>query len=998
LQTRYIHTILILVTCLCAATAQQYNFLNYDLQAGLPNTNILDIYQDNNSYLWIATDAGGLCAFDGANFEIINTKGGLASNVVYDVMEDEQDQLWVGTQNGISLIKDQKVEGNFFEENIIHKIYQKSTEELWLGTEKGLYVFDKNTKKATKLRANPKLNIAKINDLLQIGTKLWIASSKGLFALRGTDASLIDVGEGEINSLALDKNNKLWTAQKGVGVVCLNPTSKKIINQYTESNVRNAQTISIDKNEVWVGTQNKGLQLLNPKTNSWQSVSQSQGLANNNVQVITKDAWGNHWIGMRGGGLDKYLGQYFIHYNSNTGLNGNQIYAITQDRNGKVWVSVDDKGVSTIDFTGIQTDVDEQYIDSKCNHIMEDSQGRLWFSTAGGGLVMKDSLEYWVFNELDGLPSSWIVTTVQDDSGDIWVGTYADGIGRIVSADSMGIRVEVFDTSSGLATPFITVMQKDDFGRIWYGTKQGGLGYIEDQVLFNIDDSSLPKGEISCLVFDEQNQLWISVVGKGIYYTDVEKSAEKFQKLITDKSIANTNIEQLIFDLEGNLWIGTSLGLDKVVLEQGEENALIHFGLNEGFIGVRTSRNAAMLDRDGHLWFGTRNGLSMHTPGNTQIKATPPKIHFTDVSLMYESLPKTQYGHYLIQGDSLAPNSVFKHNENNVGFDYVAVNLDYPYNLTYSWRLDGLEDSWSPLNKSQSVPFTNLNPGKYRFQVKAVNQVGLSSNVISSSFEIKPALWQSLWFQILAVLILALIAYLFLQHRVNQVRKREKAKRVQLEMQNELLSLEQKALQLQMNPHFIFNALNSIQSVVVTQKTDIARDQIQNFAGLMRGILTNSKKQSITLQEEFNTIDKYLKVEQFCQTKPFDYEIHLPEGYDPDEIVIPPMMIQPFVENAVFHGVSHLEQKGLIQVIFKIENDLLSCTILDNGVGRKKSAQMSEKKAGHQSVAIEVTQKRLESMKGKKNYKAFNIDDVVNESGEVRGTKVTLKLPLELTF
>jgi len=104
------------------------------------------------------------------------------------------------------------------------------------------------------------------------------------------------------------------------------------------------------------------------------------------------------------------------------------------------------------------------------------------------------------------------------------------------------------------------------------------------------------------------------------------------------------------------------------------------------------------------------------------------------------------------------------------------------------------------------------------------------------------------------------------------------------------------------------------------------------------------------------------------------------------------------VENAVFHGVSHLEQKGLIQVIFIIENDLLSCTILDNGVGRKKSAQMSVKKAGHQSVAIEVTQKRLESMRGKKNYKAFNIDDVVNEAGEVRGTKVTLKLPLELTF
>jgi ligand-binding sensor domain-containing protein len=983
-------------------SGQQYNFINYDLQAGLPNTNIVEIYQDNNSYLWIATEGGGICVFDGASFEIINTKGALASNVVHDIMEDDQELLWVGTQNGISLIQNQKVQASYFEKNVVHKIYPISETELCLGTEKGLYVFDKNTKKATKLRAHPKLNIAQINDIIQIGNKLWVASNKGLFVLIGNVARLMDVDSGllqnEVHNLALDNTNKLWIAQRGSGVVCINPTSKRIINQYTEPNVQTAQVISIHEDEVWIGTEKRGLQLLNKKTNTWQSVSQSQGLASNNVQVIAKDASENHWIGTRGGGLDKFLGQYFIHYNSDTGLNGNQIYAVLQDSAGKVWVSVDDKGVSTIDSTGIQTDVDEQYINSKCNQIMEDDQGRLWFSTAGGGLVMKDSLEHWVFNELDGLPSSWIMTTVQDEAGDIWVGTYADGIGRIVSADDMGIKVELLGTSSGLADPYITVMQKDKFGRIWYGTKQGGLGYIEEQTIYNIDEPSLPKGEISCLVFDEQNQLWVSVMGKGVYYTDVEKSANKFQKLNPDKIIASNNIEQLIFDREGHLWVGTSLGLDKVVLEQEGKPTLIHFGLNEGFIGVRATRNAAMLDKDGHLWFGTRNGLSKHTPGNTQLKAAPPKIHFTDVSLMYESLPQTPYAHYLANGDSLAPTSIFKHNENNVGFEFTAVNLDYPKNLTYTWKLDGFVDTWSPPTKTQSANFTNLNPGKYRFHVKAVNQVGLSSDIISSSFEITPALWQSLWFQISALLILSLVAYLFFQHRVNQVRKREKAKRVQLEMQNELLSLEQKALQLQMNPHFIFNALNSIQSVVVTQKTDIARDQIQNFAGLMRGILTNSKKQSITLQEEFNTIDKYLKLEQFCQTKAFDYKIELPDGYDPDEIEIPPMMIQPFVENAVFHGVSHLEKEGVIQVIFKIENDLLSCTILDNGVGRKRSAQMSAKKAGHQSVAIEVTQKRLESMKGTKNYRAFQIGDVVNESGGVAGTKVTLKLPLVLTF
>jgi len=342
---------------------------------------------------------------------------------------------------------------------------------------------------------------------------------------------------------------------------------------------------------------------------------------------------------------------------------------------------------------------------------------------------------------------------------------------------------------------------------------------------------------------------------------------------------------------------------------------------------------------------------------------------------------------------------VFKHSHNNIGFGFRAVNLDYPTGMSYVWKLAGLDEDWSPASKSESVNFTNLSPGKYRFMAKALNKAGLESESISTPFEIKPAIWQLRWFQVAVLALLGLLAFLFFRYQIKKVKKKEAARRAQLELENELLNLEQKALQLQMNPHFIFNALNSIQSVVVNQKTDVARDQIQNFAGLMRGILSNSKKANITLQEEFSTIDKYLKLEQFCQAKPFDFEIHLPEGYDPDEVEIPPMMIQPFVENAVFHGVSHLNEKGLINVVFEIEQERLSCIIEDNGVGRKKAAEVNKaRKAGHQSTAIAVTKQRLESLRQNKNYTAFQIEDVLNSNGEVNGTKVTLRMPLQLTF
>jgi len=998
--------VVVFILCFCnfCGNAQQYNFIKYSTQEGLPNSKVSHILQDSKAYLWVATQGGGLGKFDGEKFKSLSTKDGLPSNFINTIFEDTNRTLWFGTQKGLSNYKHEKIWGSYFEDRTINSIAAKNDTVLYLGTDKGLYLFNINSTEAEKYRVDSKLNITSVNAILQIGQELWVATTKGLFIIKAETLTIIDQQQGllsdNVQSLTLDGKGQVWISQLSGGISCIQATSKNILFAYSDRKLKHTQNIFFDKEQnLWAATKDNGIQLLKKGSQEWIIISEAQGLANKNVQSIISDSWGNIWIGTAGGGLNKFLGQYFTYYNSDTGLNGNRIYAIMEDSRNTLWVSVDDKGVSTIDSTGIQTDVDGSYISSKCNHIMEDYLGRLWMSTDGEGLVMKDSVEYWVFNELDGLPSSWIKTTAQDTFGTIWVGTYANGLGRIVTADSMGIKVELYDTTSGLPDLFITVLAKDRSGKVWFGTKQGGLGYIDNQSIVTLSNKSvLPKSEIRSITFDQNSQPWIGVAGRGIFQGISTADTFKFNKFEGNASLKSNNIYQLIFDQENNLWVGTELGLDKVIFKQDEYQDIQHYGRNEGFLGIEATHNAVTLDHNGHLWFGTRNGLSKHKPGNTQLKTAAPKIHFTGVSLMYEPIQNTAYADYLVAGDSLAEGSAFKYNQNNIGFLFKAINLDYPEDLTYSWKLDGFNDTWSPISNAASANFTNLSPGKYHFLVKATNVSGLESKVIGSTFEIHPAFWQSIWFQMAVILLLCLLAYLYFRSRINKVRKREATRRAQLELENELLGLEQKALQLQMNPHFIFNALNSIQSVVVNQKTDIARDQIQNFAGLMRGILSNSKKSSITLQEEFNTIDKYLKLEQFCQTKAFDFEIELPIEYDPEEIEIPPMMIQPFVENAVFHGVSHLEDKGYIKVIFEIRNELLACTIIDNGVGRQKAASMGKNKTGHQSTAIAVTQQRLEGLRGQQNYQAFIVEDVLNEAQEVRGTKVSLQMPLKLTF
>ena len=984
--------------------AQQYNFIKYNVQEGLPQSQVYDLYQDSKSYLWMATQGGGVCAFDGASFSTLTMKDGMPSNYAHTIYEDDENNLWFGTQKGLAKYQGQKISYGKPEDRIVYSIATQSDSTLWLGTDKGLYVFDKRKKRYQKHRVDSKLNIARVNDLLQVKDELWIASNRGLFILKDKEVELVDVGAGllsdDVKDLQLDDKGRVWVAQFAGGLSRISSRSKQVQKSYSAPSLRMAQNVFVGKeNKVWLGTQDKGIQVLDIIEDSWETISEEVGLTHNNVQSILSDHWGNIWIATSGGGVNKFLGQYFTHFNSNTGLNGNRIYAVAESNTGAMWLSVDDKGVTVIDSSGIRTDIDQRYIESKCNHIMQDSEERMWMSTAGAGLVMRDSVEYWVFNELDGLPSNWIKTTIQDTLGYIWVGTYANGLGRLISVDSLGIKVELYDTSSGLPDPFITVLAKDRLGKIWFGTKQGGIGYIDGfNIISAAPNNGLPNVGIRSIAFDASNQAWIGTAGRGLYQSENIASPLKFKKWRAEKSLTSDNIYQLIFDQEENLWLGSELGIDKLIFEQNQFKNLQHFGKNEGFLGIETCHNAATLDGEGNLWFGTLNGLSKHKPGKTQVKLAPPKMHFTEVSLMYKPIAETEYAHYAAGGDSLSAHTVFKHSHNNIGFGFRAVNLDYPTGMSYVWKLDGHDEDWSPASKSEAINFTNLSPGKYRFMAKARNKAGLESEPISTQFEIKHAIWQLRWFQLLMLALLGLLAFLFFRAQIKKVKRKEAERRAQLELENELLSLEQKALQLQMNPHFIFNALNSIQSVVVTQKTDIARDQIQNFAGLMRGILTNSKKQRITLQEEYDTIDKYLKLEQFCQNKPFDFEIHLPVTHDPDEIEIPPMMIQPFVENAVFHGVSHLEEKGLIQVRFKIENEILSCEIIDNGVGRKKAAAMSTQKAGHQSVALEVTRQRLESLRGKNKYTAFSIEDVLNEAGEVRGTKVSLKLPLQLTF
>jgi hypothetical protein len=454
----------------------------------------------------------------------------------------------------------------------------------------------------------------------------------------------------------------------------------------------------------------------------------------------------------------------------------------------------------------------------------------------------------------------------------------------------------------------------------------------------------------------------------------------------------------LLFDKQQNLWSGCENGIDKFFFdEQKNVTGNDHFGKNEGFLGIETCQNAAICDQNGHLWFGTLNGLTEHFPNVSSQKTSTPMVHFEKISLFYQPLQTTTFANFLLPTGGLADGLCLPHHQNNLGFDFKGIHLNSDLPMQYRWMLKGAETQWSPVTTQSAVNYAKLSPGDYVFAVQATIDGVHFSPSVEAPFSIEKPFWERWWFRILALALVAFSVWLVVKQREKKIKAEAEAIRSQLEMKNKMLELEQKALQLQMNPHFIFNALNSIQSLVSEKSFQEARAEINNFAQLMRSILSNSRKPFISLQEEINTLDRYLKMEQLCQKNTFTYHLHTSQNIDKEELMLPSMLLQPFVENAIIHGIAHLPHDGNIIVSFDLQQDILYCVISDNGVGRTRAAELQgAQRKGHQSTALAVTTERLAAMSKDKSKPTLLISDVLDKNEKVCGTKVEVFVAVEV--
>lgn len=331
--------------------------------------------------------------------------------------------------------------------------------------------------------------------------------------------------------------------------------------------------------------------------------------------------------------------------------------------------------------------------------------------------------------------------------------------------------------------------------------------------------------------------------------------------------------------------------------------------------------------------------------------------------------------------------SVLNSNENNIGIELEAFYSPGEDAIQYVYSLNEGQN-WIDLNNSQKIVLTDLKSGSYQLLVKATVDDQYYSRPISLDFEIKPDFLSSFWPYIFGGLVLLLMIAFWSQKRVqrqNDFLEREKEK---LKLQLELNEQKQKLGQLRLNPHFLFNSLNSISGLIALKDNKAARTHLNQFSQLMRSMLDNSFEDRITVGEELKFLEKYLSLERMIRDSKFDFEI---SSLDQSEIEIPIMIIQPFVENAILHGIKHKQGKGNILINLETIDTYLKVSIIDDGVGRKEAARFA--KEGHSSKAISITADRLKGLD--KFGRTTHIEYIDLEENETpKGTQVNLFIPI----
>ncbi|TRX70299.1 two-component regulator propeller domain-containing protein [Carboxylicivirga sp. M1479] len=759
-----------------------YEITNYysapDNEETLSSNFITKLVEDNNGDIWVGT-CFGLNKYN-QNTESFKRywadetqPASLKNNHVGALLLDSRGHMWVGTMGGGLHYYHEQIDGFtcFSQEesigeyiNTISAIAEGFNGEIWVGTYgNGLSVF--NPKEHFFI--NFEFPTMQINALLDDGNgSIWIATDNmGLFRfdkeMKVYERFQMDPNNSNVNiilSLTLNKDGSILAAVDGGGIINIDPVKKIVISDqeqnqaFSQLDTKAIFSMYIDSNGLyWVGTIGKGIRIINMERNRFQHYVHQpynqQSISDNNIISLFEDSRKRIWVGTDGGGLNLFdvSNNRFSRFNQlSSNLKSNVIKRIFEDDKNNIWLGTYGSGLAhlneatneLITFTPRNL-FDYESLSISVWSICQQKKGKLWIGTLGNGVMEFDTQNKTftplsdIYPQLDQLMNGYILSLFVDSKDNLWIGT-----------------------SNGIY--------------IWLHNEKKHIRYLFDEENKSINYSGVGRNAILCIHESLDGNFWIGTNGGGIY--NINPNSGDIINLTNNDGLAQEQVYDIKQTEEGILWFATQGGISKYEIENGRFQ---NYDGRDGLLGSTFS--ALLYTSDQSLMVGGVKGLSVFDPKVIKVNKTVPKVLLSELYINNTPIKAGDKNSPLIQNIASTNEIILKHNQNNIGLEFVAINYFISEKNTYSYVLENSSEQWSKASSNRLVKYNNLSAGEYIFKVKAANNDGVWSNTETSLKITVLAPWWKRWYAYLAYfLVIGGVMYAYIRYTVLWIDLRRK--------------------------------------------------------------------------------------------------------------------------------------------------------------------------------------------------------------------------------
>lgn len=991
---------------------QVYNVSRYTTADNLVQSQVMALYQDQQGYLWFGTH-GGPCKYDGQNFFAL-PKDSLAGNFLTDIWEDTQrDKLYFATRSGLTVYDGISFQNIALgkEDDPIWCLVPDGEGHLWVGTQsQGIQILrleDQTLLPSPEEQVLPEEDLAVLSMARDEQGLFWIGTNRGVY--RSSDGNDLAPWQPasiheEVYDIFLSDGRVYIGTNEGAFLYTRNFLVQVLPTDHGGDDDGVFCFAEDRAGQIWMGTR-KGVLFFDNEGNI-QTLEKLDNSLDFHMRSALTDNEGNIWFGTDGGGARKIVPGVFQPYTVEEKLSSNQAKSFLRAPNGDIWISTRDRGINIMRIleeeyqqVGILNESNAAIGGDDICYSFSDSEGRFWFASYNGSLTKIDPVtgEMVIYDQTNGLEAD-AAYVVGEDNRFIWVGT-DNGLFRLANGRITGRLT----SDQGLGSNVIYALHQDhETNTMWVGTSVG-LSYSTGQGSFRTfaADSTVIGQTVIALEQDTDGRMWVGSA-IGLAYL---KNKEAHRVRISSTKGAHTIIG-LRTEGDSLLWIATENGVYQLNLltfdETNHTGEFEHFTRKDGLPSMECNANALFVDeQEENIWIGTAEGaIRKSVIGKREPDTIPPLVYITEVGVENktdwrdtESLKTDRNG--------LPIGLELPFTQNRVDFSWIGISLRSPEEVEYQYYLEGLESDWpASTDRTTQISYPNLDPGKYTFRVRAKKEkIGSWDEAPSASlsFTILPPIYQRWWFILIASILMGFMGYL--GYRLFTQRRRQQQEEQKIRDTAEKLQLEHQALYAMMNPHFTFNALNAIKLFIHRQDRKAADKFLSAFAKLVRMNLESTKSDFISLEEELRRLELFMDLARVRFPEKLQIcKITVEKEVEMYETQIPPMLLQPFVENSIEHGIKPLESGGRIDVIVtQQDEDYLNILIKDNGIGIKASqAAKADRPKDHVSRGMQITKDRLKLF-ARMTGKQYSLDlrEVKSDTGESEGTEVEMILPIK---